>query len=188
MSCDWRNKDIVNCVRWLLFYLCQSSCLQIKISECVSLRYQIFWEVVGLERGPLSLVSTTEELLDRKISGSGLEIREYGRRRSVALTTWHLSSRIKLALTFADSRRSFGRYSSLADSDHWVCLYAFVDFVSNVWDQNTSASKFILETPWTLTKCHVIAVVKEFNKWRTLGCGESPMTTAADHKTVAVAL
>jgi hypothetical protein len=29
---------------------------------------------VGLERGPLSLVSTTEELLDRKSSGSGLEI------------------------------------------------------------------------------------------------------------------
>jgi hypothetical protein len=27
---------------------------------------------VGLERGPLSLVSTTEELLDRKSSGSCL--------------------------------------------------------------------------------------------------------------------
>jgi hypothetical protein len=35
---------------------------------------------VGLERGPLSLVSTTEEPLGRKSSGSGLEIREYGRR------------------------------------------------------------------------------------------------------------
>jgi hypothetical protein len=35
---------------------------------------------VGPERGPLSLVSTTEELLERKSSGSGLEIREYGRR------------------------------------------------------------------------------------------------------------
>jgi hypothetical protein len=35
---------------------------------------------VGLERGALSLVSTTEELLDRKSSGSGLESREYGRR------------------------------------------------------------------------------------------------------------
>jgi hypothetical protein len=33
-----------------------------------SRRYQIFWEVVGLERGPLSLVSTTEELLDRKVA------------------------------------------------------------------------------------------------------------------------
>jgi hypothetical protein len=35
---------------------------------------------VGLERGPLSLVSTTEELLERKISGSGLENRNYGHR------------------------------------------------------------------------------------------------------------
>jgi hypothetical protein len=34
---------------------------------------------VGLERAPLSLVSTTEELLGRKSSGSGLEIREHGR-------------------------------------------------------------------------------------------------------------
>jgi hypothetical protein len=57
-----------------------SSWLQIETSGFDSRRYQIFWEVVGLERGPLSLVSTTEELLGRKSSGSGLEIREYGRR------------------------------------------------------------------------------------------------------------
>jgi hypothetical protein len=44
-----------------------------------SRRYQIFPEVVGLERGPLSLVSTIEELLRRNNSGYGLEIREYGR-------------------------------------------------------------------------------------------------------------
>jgi hypothetical protein len=37
--------------------------------------YQIFREVVGLERGPLSLVSTIEELLRRKNSDSGLEIK-----------------------------------------------------------------------------------------------------------------
>jgi hypothetical protein len=41
--------------------------------------YQIFWQVVGLERGPLSLLSTIEELLGRNSSGSGLETREYGR-------------------------------------------------------------------------------------------------------------
>jgi hypothetical protein len=45
-----------------------------------SRRYQIFWEAVGLERGPLSLLSTTEELLGKKSSGSGIENREYGRR------------------------------------------------------------------------------------------------------------
>jgi hypothetical protein len=35
---------------------------------------------VGLERGPLSLVSTIEEFLGRKSSGSELENREYSRR------------------------------------------------------------------------------------------------------------
>jgi hypothetical protein len=35
---------------------------------------------MGLERGPLSLVSTTEQLLGRRSSGSCLENREYGRR------------------------------------------------------------------------------------------------------------
>jgi hypothetical protein len=34
---------------------------------------------VDLERGPLSLVSTIEELLGRNSSGFGLENREYGR-------------------------------------------------------------------------------------------------------------
>jgi hypothetical protein len=43
-----------------------------------SRHYQFFWEVVGLERGPLRLVSTIEELLGRNSSGSGLENREYG--------------------------------------------------------------------------------------------------------------
>jgi hypothetical protein len=37
-------------------------------------------KLVGLERGPLGLVSTTEELLGRNSSGSGLENRDYGRR------------------------------------------------------------------------------------------------------------
>jgi hypothetical protein len=32
---------------------------------------------VNLERGPLSLVSTIEELLERKSSGSGVENRDY---------------------------------------------------------------------------------------------------------------
>jgi hypothetical protein len=35
-------------------------------------------EVVGLERGPLSLLSTIEKLIGRNSSDSGLEIREYG--------------------------------------------------------------------------------------------------------------
>jgi hypothetical protein len=60
----------------------QSSWLQIQRSVFDFRRYQIFWEVVGLERGPPSLVSTIEELLRRKSSGCGLENREYGCRYS----------------------------------------------------------------------------------------------------------
>jgi hypothetical protein len=44
---------------------------------------------VGLEWGPLSLVSAIEELLGRKNSGFGLESLEYGCRESAVLTTWH---------------------------------------------------------------------------------------------------
>jgi hypothetical protein len=58
----------------------QSFWLQIQRFGFHSRRYQIFSEVVGVERGPLSLMSTTEELLERKSSGSSLERREYGRR------------------------------------------------------------------------------------------------------------
>jgi hypothetical protein len=50
----------------------QSSWLQIQRSGFNSQCYQIFWIVVGLEQGPLSLVNTTEELLGRKSSDSGL--------------------------------------------------------------------------------------------------------------------
>jgi hypothetical protein len=54
----------------LLWSSGQSSWLQIRRPGFDSRRYQIFWEVVGLERGPLSLVSTTDELLDRKVAAS----------------------------------------------------------------------------------------------------------------------
>jgi hypothetical protein len=57
----------------------QSSWLQMQRS-CVRFpALPDFLEVVGLERGPLSLVRITEELLQWKSSGFGLENREYGR-------------------------------------------------------------------------------------------------------------
>jgi hypothetical protein len=57
----------------------QSSRLQIQRSGFDFRRYHVSWEAAGLELGPLSLVSTIEELRERKSSGSGLESLEYGR-------------------------------------------------------------------------------------------------------------
>jgi hypothetical protein len=54
---------------------------------------------MGLERGPLSLVSTTVELVGRS-SGSGLESRVYGCRESLTLTAWHLLT-AKVGTNFA---------------------------------------------------------------------------------------
>jgi hypothetical protein len=51
----------------------QSSWLKIQRSRFDFQQYQIFWEVVGLERSPLRLVCTPEELLEKKNSSSGLE-------------------------------------------------------------------------------------------------------------------
>jgi hypothetical protein len=50
-----------------LWSSCQSSWLQIRRPGFDSRHYQKK-KVVGLERGPLNLVSTTEELLDRKVA------------------------------------------------------------------------------------------------------------------------
>jgi hypothetical protein len=63
---------------------------------------------VGLERGPLSLVSTIEELLERKSNGSGLENRNTDAWiRRADYTKPHYSQ--KLALTSPTSEgRSVG--------------------------------------------------------------------------------
>jgi hypothetical protein len=62
-------------------------------------RYRSFWEVVGLERGPLKLVSTIEELRGRNSSGFGLKSRKNGRGDPLRLPRDTLYAQ-KLALTW----------------------------------------------------------------------------------------
>jgi hypothetical protein len=83
----------------------QSSWLQIQRSGFDSRHYQIFWEVVGLERGPFSLVITVEKLLGKKNSGFCLESREYG-RRDPSHWSCDTSQSAKVGTNFADKRRS----------------------------------------------------------------------------------
>jgi hypothetical protein len=87
-----------------------------------SRRYQIFWEVVGLERGPLSLVSTTEELLDRKVAAPVLktEITALGISRADYATSLYPQ---KLALTSpTGSGRSVGIVRSRTQATEFVCF------------------------------------------------------------------
>jgi hypothetical protein len=83
-------------------------------------------KVVGLERGPLSLVSTTEELLDRKgaVPSRKPRIQPQG---PVTLTTWHPLSAKKLAITSPTSGgRSFGIVRSRTQTmEGFFCKFLF---------------------------------------------------------------
>jgi hypothetical protein len=103
----------------------QSSWLQIQRSGFDPGRYQIFWEIVGPERSPLSLVSTTEELLERKSSGFGLEILEYDRRDPSRSQRGTLYPQ-KLALTSPTSGgRSIGIVRSRTQATEFSLVFPY---------------------------------------------------------------
>jgi hypothetical protein len=99
-------------------------------------------KVVGLERGSLSLVSTTEELVDGKVAAPvyKTENTAVGIRHADHVAP---SIRKKVGNHFADQRRSLGRYSSLAKSDHGGFFYQF---------QTHSSVVFSLLLPIKLTE------------------------------------
>jgi hypothetical protein len=99
-----------------------------------SRRYKIFWEMVGLERGPLRLVSTIEDLLERNSGGSSLGNREYGCGDLLRWPRYTLYLK-KLALS---SSTSSSRSVSIVGSwtkGYDVCLFFFLvfsDFITTV--------------------------------------------------------
>jgi hypothetical protein len=79
-------------------------------------------------------VSTIEELLEKKSSGSSRENRDYGCRDPLR----HVAPSIPT--NSVDKWRSIGRYSSLSDSGHWVCFLlnafaciSFHDRLAQTW-------------------------------------------------------
>jgi hypothetical protein len=88
---------------------------------------------VGLDRGPLSLVSTIEELLGRKSSGSHLESREYGRGDQLR---WPSGNRypqeLALTLTTSGGRQSLGIVRSWTKATELVgYLLTYLDYTYN---------------------------------------------------------
>jgi hypothetical protein len=115
-----------------------------------SQRYQIFWEIMHLERGPLSLVRITEELLQWKSSGSGSRksrLRPWG---SVALTRNTLYPQ-KLALTSLKSGgRSVSIVSLRAKTTEFFILYVYKEEFVSVCSLYIFTSLHLLRptSPW----------------------------------------
>jgi hypothetical protein len=117
---------------------------------------------VGLERGSLSLVSTTEELLGRISSGSGLENRDYGRGdplrwprdilcpQKMALTSPTCGSRSVGIVRLRTKTTEFfydktSRYNSLRSLSYYTgCSCVFISCVGNadVYPENTMVNIF----------------------------------------------
>jgi hypothetical protein len=87
----------------------------------------------GLERGPLGLVNTIEELFEREGSGSGLERREYGRKFRGADYSTPLSA--MLAITSpANGGRSVSIVRSRTEATECKYVGLFVKyFISSKW-------------------------------------------------------
>jgi hypothetical protein len=91
-----------------------SSWLQIQRSGFDSRRYQIFWEVVGLERVHSALWVQLRSYLEEKVAAPVWKSKNtaVGIRHSGHMA---LSISENVGTDFAHKRLSLGRYSSIAD-------------------------------------------------------------------------
>jgi hypothetical protein len=101
----------------------QSSRPQIQRSGLDSRRHQTLRVQVGPERGPPSLVNTTEEPPERKSSCSGLENTRTRPQGSVTPNTWHPPS-AKDGTNLADKWRSVGIVRSRTRATEFLRLYS----------------------------------------------------------------
>jgi hypothetical protein len=101
--------------------------------------------VVGLERGPLSLMSTIEELLGRNSSGSSLESWEYGRGDPLCWPRNTLCPQ-KLALTLLTSGgRSVGIFLLRTKATEFVfCCFFFCSYGLNMLSISSFKCAFCL--------------------------------------------
>jgi hypothetical protein len=77
---------------------------------------------VGLERGPLSLMSTIKELLGRESNGSGLETRDYCRRDSSGWPRGTLCPQNLALISLTSGGRSVGIVSSQTQATEFSFL------------------------------------------------------------------
>jgi hypothetical protein len=155
-------------------------------------RYQIFWEVVGLERGPLNLVGTIEELLERKSSGNGLENLEYGRGDPLRWQSDTLYPQT-LALTWPTSGgRSVGIIcSQTKDTEFFISLYILPWITSELLHQLqlqfVSACACARERALLVGESINVCYNKTcFEKWRGKSNLECSSTSASQYLIVSI--
>jgi hypothetical protein len=128
-KCCWRKSNFCYALFFVgppLWSSGQSSWLQIQWSGFDSRGQEIFWDVVGLEQGPLSLVSTVEKLIGRNSSGSGLEIRKYDRGDPLSWPRDTLYSQTLALISPTRGGRSAGIVRSRTKATELLLLLLFV--------------------------------------------------------------
>jgi hypothetical protein len=100
--------------------------------ELDSQRYQISSELVGLERGPLSLVSKIKEVTGRNSSGCSLQRRDYIRRDPLRWPSDTLYPQKLVVTSPTSGGRSVGivrSWTKVTEFFTWICNSMFIYYL-----------------------------------------------------------